>query len=115
MVVSDKKKKDLKEKMKALKIFEKDLLEKFILASKKGGQKVQKTSSCVYLKHLPTGIEVKCQRERERETNRYLARKMVLELFQEKVLKVKTKKTKILEKKKKQKKRRKRKSLKKYL
>jgi len=115
MVVSDKKKKDLKNKMRALKIFEKDLLEKFILASKKGGQKVQKTSSCVYLKHLPTGIEVKCQRERERETNRYLARKMVLEIFQEKVLKVKTKKQKIIEKKKKQKKRRKRRSLKKYI
>lgn len=50
------------------------LLEKFIQGSGSGGQKINKTSSCVYLKHLPTGIEVKCQGERSRETNRQLAR-----------------------------------------
>jgi protein subunit release factor B len=42
-----------------------------------GGQKVNKTSSCVYLKHLPTGIEVKCQKERSQVLNRYLARKLL--------------------------------------
>lgn len=114
-MISNKKKEDLKKKMEALNLFEKDFLEKFILASKKGGQKVQKTKSCVYLKHIPTKIEVKCQKERDRETNRYLARKMVLEIFQKKFLKIKTKKEKIKEKNKKQKKRRKRKSLKKYI
>ena len=38
-----------------------DLIEKFILGSGSGGQKINKTSSCVYIKHLPTGIEIKCQ------------------------------------------------------
>ena len=50
------------------------LVEKFIQGSGAGGQKINKTSSCVYLKHLPTGIEVKCQGERSREINRQLAR-----------------------------------------
>jgi protein subunit release factor B len=57
-----------------LKICEEDLVEKFVLGTGRGGQKVNKTSSCVYLKHLPTGIEVKCQKERSRELNRLLAR-----------------------------------------
>src|SRR6185436_10588305 len=48
---------------KTLGIHESDLIEKFILGSGKGGQKVNKTSSCVYLKHIPTGIEVKCQQD----------------------------------------------------
>ncbi|MFT5882640.1 MAG: protein subunit release factor B [Crocinitomicaceae bacterium] len=50
------------------------LVEKFIQGSGAGGQKINKTSSCVYLKHLPTGIQVKCQGERSREVNRQLAR-----------------------------------------
>ncbi len=61
-------------RMQALGIEEADLIEKFILGSGSGGQKINKTSSCVYLKHLPTGIEIKCQRERSREMNRVLAR-----------------------------------------
>jgi protein subunit release factor B len=62
-------------RMLALGIREEDLVEKFITGSGSGGQKINKTSSCVYLKHEPTGQEVKCQRERSRELNRYLARK----------------------------------------
>jgi len=114
MFVKEIKKEDLKKRMRSLKIFEKDLLEKFILASKKGGQKVNKTSCCVYLKHLPTGLDVKCQKMRGRDANRYLARKILCDLFEEKILKVKTKKQKILEKKKKQKKQRVKRSLEKY-
>jgi len=63
--------------MTKLGIHEDDLIEKFILGSGKGGQKVNKTSSCVYLKHLPTGIEVKCQASRSRETNRQTAREEI--------------------------------------
>lgn len=59
--------------MKALNIKDEDLIEKFILGSGAGGQKINKTSSCVYLKHIPTGIQIKCQRTRSREYNRYLA------------------------------------------
>jgi protein subunit release factor B len=63
--------------MDSLGIFEKDIVEKFIRSSGKGGQKVNKTSSCVYLKHLPTKIEVKCQRERSQAINRFLARRIL--------------------------------------
>ena len=49
-----------------------------------GGQKINKTSSCVYLKHLPTGIEIKCQQGRSREMNRYYARKELCQRLEEK-------------------------------
>ncbi|UCE42013.1 MAG: peptide chain release factor-like protein [Candidatus Aminicenantes bacterium] len=77
--VSKEKQNALQEKMVSLGIHEKDIMEKFIRSSGKGGQKVNKTSTCVYLKHLPTGIEVKCQRERYQAINRYLARKILVD------------------------------------
>ena len=58
----------------SLGIEEVDLIEKFILGSGSGGQKINKTSSCVWLKHVPSGINIKCQEARSREMNRYLAR-----------------------------------------
>lgn len=72
--VSEAKAKALVEKMKALDIREDDIQESFIRSSGKGGQHVNKTSTCVYLKHLPTDIEVKCQQERSQSLNRYRAR-----------------------------------------
>ena len=72
--VSDAKEKALVEKFQALNILEEDIAETFIRSSGKGGQHVNKTSTCVYLKHLPTGIEVKCQQERSQSLNRYRAR-----------------------------------------
>ena len=69
--------KALQEKMDRLGIFEKDLIEKFVRSGGKGGQKVNKASSCVYLKHLPTGVEVKCQQERYQSLNRFLARRLL--------------------------------------
>ncbi len=71
--------KDLSERMLKLGISEDDLEEKFIRASGPGGQKVNKTSSCVFLRHRPTGLIVKCQRERSRELNRLLARRRLVE------------------------------------
>ena len=65
--------------MAALGIRHEDLEERFVLGSGKGGQKVNKTHSAVYLKHLPTGIEVKCQQERSRELNRFFARRLLVE------------------------------------
>jgi protein subunit release factor B len=50
-----------------------DVDERFILGSGHGGQKLQKTSSSVWLRHRPTGIEVRCQRERSQSANRELA------------------------------------------
>ncbi len=65
----------LKDKMQRLGIREQDLQEKFIRSGGRGGQNVNKTSTCVYLKHIPTGIEVKCQEERYQGLNRFLARR----------------------------------------
>lgn len=110
MFVQQKKIKDLKKRMQDLHIYEKDLVEKFVLSSGKGGQKIQKSHSCVYIKHIPTGIEVKCFQERSREVNRYFARKRLCEEFEKKILKIPSKKEHKI---KKQKKRRKRRFLKK--
>lgn len=73
--VSEEKNRWLKGKMEALDIHEKDIEEKFIRSSGSGGQKVNKTSTCVYLKHIPTGIVIKCMRERNQSLNRFLARR----------------------------------------
>jgi len=77
--VSEEKNKWLREKMNALGIHEKDFVEKFVRSSGKGGQKVNKTSTCVYLKHIPTGIEVKCMKDRSQSINRFLARRELIE------------------------------------
>jgi protein subunit release factor B len=77
--VSAKKEDALRFKMAQLGIFEKDLEEKFVRSSGHGGQHVNKTSTCVYLKHIPTQIEVKCQKERSQGLNRYYARKILAE------------------------------------
>jgi peptide chain release factor len=66
-----------------------DLVEKFIRSAGKGGQNVNKTSTCVYLKHLPTGIEVKCQRERSQAMNRLAALGLLAEKIAQAALRVK--------------------------
>ncbi|MFC1524794.1 peptide chain release factor family protein [Planctomycetota bacterium] len=60
-------------RLKQLGIKTSNVTEKFIRSSGRGGQKVNKTASCVYLKHIPSGIEVKMQRERSQRLNRFLA------------------------------------------
>ncbi|MGL4400107.1 MAG: peptide chain release factor family protein [Luteolibacter sp.] len=65
----------LEQRMAALGITDADLLEKFVRGSGSGGQKINKTSNCVFLKHLPTGVCIKCQMDRSREMNRFLARR----------------------------------------
>jgi peptide chain release factor len=73
----------LEERMAALGVAEADLVEKFILGSGSGGQKINKTSSCVYLKHEPSGLEIKCQANRSRELNRYQARRELCDKLDE--------------------------------
>jgi len=58
-------------------IREEDIEEKFVRSGGKGGQRVNKASTCVYLRHLPSGIEVKCQQERSQSLNRFLARRIL--------------------------------------
>jgi protein subunit release factor B len=56
---------------------ETDLEESFLKGSGPGGQKINKTSSAVQLRHLPTGVVVKCQETRSRDQNRKIARRIL--------------------------------------
>lgn len=75
--ISEEKEAALAARMQKLGIKEEDVIEKFIRSGGHGGQNVNKTSTCVYLKHLPTGTEVKCQQERSQALNRFLARRIL--------------------------------------
>lgn len=77
--VSEEKNRWLRERMEALGIREEELEEKFVRSSGKGGQHVNKTSTCVWLRHIPTGTEVKCMAERSQSVNRFLARRELVE------------------------------------
>jgi protein subunit release factor B len=81
--VTRKKQEELEARMAALGLREADLQEKYIRSSGPGGQNVNKTASCVYLKHIQTGLEVKMQRERSQGLNRYYARKRLCELVEQ--------------------------------
>ncbi|MCX7818062.1 MAG: peptide chain release factor-like protein [Kiritimatiellae bacterium] len=65
----------LARRLAALHIREEDLDERFVRGGGPGGQKINKASSCVVLRHRPTGIEVRCDRERSQAVNRQLARR----------------------------------------
>lgn len=80
------KEKSLQEMMSRLGVREEDILERFIRAQGPGGQNVNKVSTCVYMRHLPTGIEVKCQEERSQVQNRYRARQILLEKIERAIL-----------------------------
>lgn len=77
--VSEEKNRWLLLKMAELQVREEDLEESFVRSSGNGGQHVNKTSSCVQLRHLPSGICVSVSRERSQSVNRFLARREILE------------------------------------
>lgn len=96
----------LKARMLELGIDEKDIAEKFVQGSGPGGQKVNKTSSCVFISHPPSGLEVKCQRTRSLSLNRYYARWELCERLAERVEGEKSKRQQESEKVRRQKRRR---------
>lgn len=65
--------------MHDLGVQESDFEESFIRSSGPGGQKVNKSSTCVQLLHVPTGLSVKCQKERSQSLNRFVARRLLLD------------------------------------
>ena len=79
MPVSSEKERAIAARMMELGVAESEFEESFIRSSGPGGQKVNKSSSCVYLVHIPTGLAVKCQRERSQSLNRFLARRLLLD------------------------------------
>src|SRR5438093_7979672 len=83
--VSSEKEKKLLARMQGLGVREQDFEEQFVRSSGAGGQKVNKASTCVMLHHRPTGIRVKCQKERSQALNRFLARRILLDKIEAKL------------------------------
>jgi len=91
-----------------------DIDEKFIRGTGKGGQKINKTNSCVYLKHKPTGISIKYQKERKRSMNRVLALRELVDAIERKMSGKASKKEREIERKRKSKHNKRRKTKIKY-
>lgn len=84
--VREEKKRALEKEMRKFDVCEGDLLEKFVRASGPGGQNINKVATCVYLKHLPTGFEVKMQKTRSQALNRFLARRELVRKIESQIL-----------------------------
>ncbi len=106
---------DLAREFGRLGIREEDLDETFIRSGGHGGQNVNKVSTCVVLTHRPSGLTVRCQRERSQGLNRFLARRLLAEKLAARLLEEKTRRQSQAEKVRRQKRRRSRRSKEKML
>jgi protein subunit release factor B len=108
--VTPKKQQELESRMASLGLREADMDERFIHSSGPGGQRVNKTASCVVLVHKPTGLRVKMQKDRSQRLNRYYARRRLCELMENQTLGAESPAALEVEKIRKQKQRRRRRS-----
>lgn len=81
--VTPKKEDQLLQRMQVCGLREEDIDEQFIRSGGPGGQKVNRTATCVQLKHRVTGLEVKMQQSRSQALNRFYARRRLCELLEE--------------------------------
>lgn len=84
--VTPQKEAELLARMQACGLDEKDLQETFVRSGGPGGQHVNRTSTCVQITHIPTGIEVKMQKARSQALNRFYARRRLCELLEDRAL-----------------------------
>ena len=96
----------IRELMAEASVFEEDIEESFILGGGPGGQKTNKTSNVVRLKHEPSGLNIRFGETRSREDNRWLARRALAEAILERENKRKSARQQAAEKKRRQKRRR---------
>jgi protein subunit release factor B len=59
--------------------------EQFVRGGGKGGQKINKTANCVILTYPPLGLQVRCQRDRRRSLNRFLALRELVDQVEMKI------------------------------
>ncbi len=80
--VTPRKEAELQQRMAACGLREADLEERFVPSGGPGGQKANRSSTCVQLKHRPTGLGVKMQQARSQALNRFYARRRLCELLE---------------------------------
>ena len=114
-VISPTKEEGLKRRFESLGIREEDLVEQFVRGSGRGGQKINKTSSTVLLIHRPSGIQVRCQASRSQADNRFLARRLLAQKLEAKILGKMSEEQRLREKMRRQKRRRSRRAKEKML
>lgn len=73
---------ELLRRMEACGLREADLEERFVTSGGPGGQKVNRSATCVQLRHAPSGLEVKMQEARSQGLNRFYARRRLCELVE---------------------------------
>ena len=84
--VTPEKEAELLRRMAGCGVSETDLEERFITSGGPGGQKVNRSATCVYLRHTPSGFDVKMQRARSQALNRFYARRRLCELIEQSML-----------------------------
>ena len=80
--VTPEKEAQLLARMAACGLHEADLGERFVPSRGPGGQKVNRSATCVQLDHRPSGLSVKMQRARSQALNRFYARRRMCELIE---------------------------------